>query len=187
MTAASRIEVAQADITQEDLDAIVNAANTRLTHGGGVAKAISDAAGPELQRACDRLVAEAGPLHTGEAVATDAFRLPCRKVIHTVGPVYGSHDGHEAGFLAAAHRNSIALAAELELRTIAFPAISCGVYGYPLDEAAPIAVAATIDALATAGAIERVRFCLLGERERSAFERALEGALASSDSTEQAR
>ncbi len=180
MGVADRIEVARADITQERVDAIVNAANVNLAHGGGVARAISSAAGPELQRACDRLIASRGPLETGEAVATDAFLLPCRRVIHTVGPVYGRHDGREARLLAAAHRSSIALAAELGLRTISFPAISCGVYGYPVEKAAPIAIASTIDALSDDRTdIELVRFCFVGELERDAFERALAAAPAS--------
>jgi O-acetyl-ADP-ribose deacetylase (regulator of RNase III) len=182
MGVADRIEVARADITRERVDAIVNAANVNLAHGGGVARAISSAAGPELQRACDRLVASRGPLQTGEAVATDAFLLPCHRIIHTVGPVYGRHRGQEARLLAAAHRNSIALAAVLGLRTVSFPAISCGIYGYPLDEAAPIAVSATIDALDEAGGdLELVRFCFIGEPEREAFAGALAVAAASSE------
>ena len=176
MGIAGRIEIREADITREAVDAIVNAANGGLANGGGVAGAISRAAGPELQRACDRLIAERGPLSTGEAVATDAFDLPCREVIHTVGPIYGRHGGNEPALLAAAHRNAIGVAAERGVRTMAFPAISCGIYGYPLDRAAPIAISATIDALADAEAIECVRFCFIGDRERSAFERALEAA-----------
>jgi O-acetyl-ADP-ribose deacetylase (regulator of RNase III) len=179
--AADRIEIVLADITRQEVDAIVNAANTHLANAGGVARAISDAAGPELQRACDELVAERGPLSTGEAVATGAFRLPCRTVIHTVGPIYGRHGGEEAELLAAAHRSSIALAAELGLGSIAFPAISCGVYGYPLDEAAPIAISSTIEALDAAEGVSLARFCLFAERERTAFERALATAVGSSD------
>jgi O-acetyl-ADP-ribose deacetylase len=172
MSVADRIEVARADITQERVDAIVNAANVNLAHGGGVARAISSAAGPELQSACDRLIASRGPLETGEAVATDGFQLPCLKVIHTVGPVYCRHDGEEARLLAAAHGNSIALAAELGLKTLAFPAISCGVYGYPMEEAAPIAISATMDALDTCE-VELVRFCFVGDLERDVFTAAL--------------
>jgi O-acetyl-ADP-ribose deacetylase len=172
MAAADRIEVARADITRERVAAIVNAANVNLAHGGGVARAISSAAGPELQSACDRLIASRGPLDTGEAVATDAFGLPCRKVIHTVGPVYGRHGGEEARLLAAAHRNSIALAAELGLETLAFPAISCGIYGYPVEEAAPVAMSATIGALERCD-VELVRFCFVGDLERDAFAGAL--------------
>jgi O-acetyl-ADP-ribose deacetylase (regulator of RNase III) len=176
MGVAGRVEIRQADITREEVDVIVNAANSRLANGGGVAGAISKAAGPELQRACDRLIDERGPVSTGEAVATDAFELPCRKVIHAVGPIYGRHGGEEPALLAAAHRSAIGLAAELGLRTMAIPAISCGIYGYPPDRAAPIAISATIEALGEAAGIERVRFCFIGERERSAFERALEAA-----------
>jgi O-acetyl-ADP-ribose deacetylase (regulator of RNase III) len=184
MRVANRIEIRHADITREGVDAIVNAANSRLANGGGVAGAISRAAGPELQRACDRLVADRGPVSTGEAVATDAFDLPCQKVIHTVGPIYGRHGGKEPALLAAAHRNAIALAAELGLKTVAFPAISCGIYGYPLDRAAPIAISATIDALADADGVECVRFCFVGERERSGFEGALEAARATNEQRE---
>jgi O-acetyl-ADP-ribose deacetylase (regulator of RNase III) len=168
-----RIELVLGDITQQDTDAIVNAANTRLAHGGGVAAAISRAAGPELQRASEELIAKRGPLSTGEAVATDAFALPSRKVIHTVGPVYGQHGGEEDALLAAAHRSAIALAAELGLSSIAFPAISCGIYGYPLEEAAPVAIAATAETLEAAPGVSLARFCLFGERERAAFEQAL--------------
>jgi O-acetyl-ADP-ribose deacetylase len=173
-----RIEVVLADITREGLDAIVSAANTKLANAGGVARAISNAAGPELQRACDELIAARGPLRTGEAVATDAFGLPCRKVIHTAGPIYGNHDGEEAGLLASAHRSSIDLAAKLGLTSIAFPAISCGIYGYPLEEAAPIAISSTIEALGDAPDVNLVRFCFIAERERATFERALADAAA---------
>jgi O-acetyl-ADP-ribose deacetylase len=173
-----RIELVLADITREEVDAIVNAANSRLANAGGVARAISDAAGPGLQRACDELIVERGPLGTGEAVATDAFHLPCRRVIHAVGPIYGRHDGEEAALLAAAHRSAVGLAAELGLTSIALPAISCGIYGYPLEEAAPIAISSTIDALGHAGDLTLARFCFIAERERSAFERALADAAA---------
>jgi O-acetyl-ADP-ribose deacetylase (regulator of RNase III) len=176
MAALDRIEIARGDITQQRVDAIVNAANGHLAHGGGVAGAISRAAGPELQRACDALVAERGPLATGEAVATDAFALPCRAVIHAVGPIYGRHGGGEAGLLAAAHRSAVALGADLGLASLAFPAISCGIYGYPLEEAAPIAVGATVEALGDAEGVELVRFCLFGEPEQAAFESALADA-----------
>lgn len=171
-----RIEVVGADITAADVDAIVNAANTALAHGGGVAAAISRAAGPGLQLASDRLIASRGTLATGEAVATDGFGLRARKVIHAVGPVYGRHGGEEAALLASAHRASIAVAAELGLSSIAFPAISCGIYGYPLEEAAPIAISSTIEALEDAPDIDLARFCLFGELELAAYERALADA-----------
>jgi O-acetyl-ADP-ribose deacetylase len=168
-----RIELVLADLTREEVDAIVNAANTHLANAGGVARAISSAAGPELQRACDELIAARGPLATGEAVAMDAFDLPCRKVIHTVGPVYGRHGGREAELLASAHRSAIGLAAELGLASVALPAISCGIYGYPLEEAAPVAISATVEALGAAPDVALARFCFLAEPERAAFERAL--------------
>jgi O-acetyl-ADP-ribose deacetylase (regulator of RNase III) len=167
-----RIEIARGDITQQRVDAIVNAANGRLAHGGGVAAAISRAAGPELQRQSDELIAQRGPLATGEAAATDAFALPAGKVIHTVGPVYGQHGGEEAELLGAAHRAAVAVAAKLGLTSLAFPAISCGIYGYPLEEAAPVAIGATAEALDAAPDISLVRFCLFGEAERLAFDHA---------------
>jgi O-acetyl-ADP-ribose deacetylase (regulator of RNase III) len=173
MEATERIEIVRGDITAQRVDAIVNAANGHLAHGGGVAGAISRTAGPELQRASGELIAERGPLAAGEAVATEAFALPCRAVIHTVGPVYGQHGGEEAALLAAAHRSAIALAAELGLASLAFPAISCGIYGYPLEEAAPVAISATIEGLGAAPEVALVRFCLFGEREQAAFESAL--------------
>jgi O-acetyl-ADP-ribose deacetylase (regulator of RNase III) len=171
---AERVEVVRADLTRERVDAIVNAANERLANGGGVARAIADAAGPELQRACDALVAESGPVPTGEAAATDAFALPCRKVIHAVGPVYGRHAGREAELLAAAHRSSIALAAGLGMGSVAFPAISCGIYGYPPELAAPTAVGAVQEALAANSAVEEARFVFLDEDLRSLFAQAAE-------------
>jgi O-acetyl-ADP-ribose deacetylase (regulator of RNase III) len=172
MPGPARIEVVEADLTRERTDAIVNAANPMLAHGGGVAGAISRAGGPGLQRACDELIAERGPLDTGEAVATDAFELPCRKVIHVAGPVYGRHDGEEPRLLAAAHTNAAKLAAELGLRSISLPAISCGIYGYPIAEAAPIAIAAVV-AATRQGELDLVRFCFIAEPERAAFATAL--------------
>jgi O-acetyl-ADP-ribose deacetylase (regulator of RNase III) len=169
-----RIEVAAADLTTQAVDAIVNPANSRLANAGGAAGAISRAAGPELQRACDALIAERGPIDPGEAVITDAFRLPCRRVIHVVGPVYGRHGGAEPELLAAAHRNAISLAAGSALASLALPAISCGIFGYPVEEAAPIAISATAEALG-ASPLELVRFCFIGERERSVFAEALAG------------
>jgi O-acetyl-ADP-ribose deacetylase (regulator of RNase III) len=170
-----RLQMVCADITQEEVDAIVNAANTRLAHGGGVARAISTAAGPQLQTACDEIVSERGPLTVGSAVATEAFRLPCKKVIHTVGPIYGQHEGQEAQLLANAHLCSIEVAAEIGLKSISFPAISCGIYGYPIEEAAPIAISSTIGALSASpgDVIERVRFCFIDDGDRAVFERAL--------------
>ena len=130
------IEVVRGDITKLDVDAIVNAANSALQGGGGVDGAIHRAAGPELAKA-GKAVA---PCPTGEARITPGFRLPAKFVIHTVGPVYGRERGREADLLASCYRKSLELALENGVRTIAFPAISCGVFGYPIDEAATIAV-----------------------------------------------
>jgi len=175
LDAVDRIEVVSADLTRQQVDAIVNPANPQLANAGGAAGAISRAAGPELQRACDELIAESGVLRTGQAVVTDAFQLPCGKVIHVVGPVYGQHGGEEAELLAAAHRNAISLAADSGLASVAFPAISCGIFGYPVEEAAPIAIATTAQTLGESGdRVELVRFCFIGESERAVFAQALE-------------
>jgi O-acetyl-ADP-ribose deacetylase len=140
---ADRIEIVEGDITRLDVDAIVNAANTMLAPGGGVCGAIHRAAGPELAEACARL----GGCETGEAKITPGFRLPGRNVIHTVGPVWGGGESGEDVLLASCYRNSLALAAEHGLRTIAFPAISTGIFGFPPDRAAHIAVATVLDGL----------------------------------------
>lgn len=143
-----------ADITTLDVDAIVNAANSSLAPGGGVCGAIHRGAGPELARACLAL----GRCPTGEARITSGFRLPARFVIHAVGPVWQGGSAGEAEQLASAYRASLALAREQALRSIAFPAISTGIYGYPRQAATAIAVAAVRAALAAPGGIERVIF-----------------------------
>jgi O-acetyl-ADP-ribose deacetylase len=136
------IDVLRADITRLDVDAIVNAANERMLGGGGVDGAIHRAAGPELLAAC-RLIPEVRPgvrCPTGEARITPGFRLPARYVIHTVGPVWRGGTHGERDLLASCYRRSLGLAHGNGLRSIAFPAISCGIYGYPIDDAAEIAV-----------------------------------------------
>jgi O-acetyl-ADP-ribose deacetylase (regulator of RNase III) len=159
------------DITQVAVDAIVNAANERMLGGGGVDGAIHRVAGPRLLQAC-QAVDEVHPgvrCPTGEARLTLGFDLPARYVIHTVGPIYRSAK-QAAPLLRLAHRSCLALAVQKGLRSIAFPAISCGIYGYPLDEAAEIAVKTCA---VYGGALEEVRFVLFGQAAFEAWERAL--------------
>jgi len=152
------IELQQGDLTTVSVDAIVNAANSSLLGGGGVDGAIHRAAGPELLAECRRIAAERGPLPAGRAGATGAGELPCRRVIHTVGPVWhGGGDG-EAEKLASCYAASLALADAEGLASIAFPNISTGVYGYPKAEAARIAVAAVRGATAGLRNIRRIIF-----------------------------
>ena len=167
--AGSMIEIALGDITEQGVDAIVNAANSSLLGGGGVDGAIHRAAGPELLAEC-RLLGGCDP---GRAKATSGYGLAARYVIHTVGPVWRGGGGGEPETLAACHRNAVALAAELGCRTIAFPAISTGIYGYPVELAAGVAVAATATALDRQDTVELVRFVLFDERTLAAFDVAM--------------
>ena len=161
------IDVALGDLTRESSDAVVNAANSSLLGGGGVDGAIHDAGGPAILDACLALRRTSHPdgLPTGEAVATTAGLMPARWVIHTVGPVYGHNDGYDAELLAACHRNALHVARDLGARSVSFPAISCGVFGYPVERAAPIAVATVGEVLAAEPtAFDVVRFVLFDER-----------------------
>lgn len=167
--AGERMSVHQGDITKLEVDAIVNAANSSLMGGGGVDGAIHRAAGPELKEACRPLA----PCPTGNAVITPGFRLPAKFVIHTVGPVWRGGGENEARLLASCYRRSLALAAEHGARTVAFPAISTGVYGYPIDAATEIAVRETAAFLAGSDAVEHVIFVAFGEDVRRAYEREL--------------
>ncbi len=148
------------DITRETSDAIVNAANSSLMGGGGVDGAIHRAGGPAILGACKEVIARQGRLPAGQAVATPAGRLAAKFVIHTVGPVWSGGSRHEAETLASCHTESIRVADELQLLTIAFPAISTGIYGYPIELAAEVAVASTTDALGRATNVRQVKFVL---------------------------
>jgi O-acetyl-ADP-ribose deacetylase len=167
-----RIILVQGDITEQEVDAVVNAANSGLMGGGGVDGAIHRRGGPAILEGCKRIRAERYPdgLPTGEAVATTAGDLPARWVIHTVGPVYSKRQDR-SGLLASCHSRSLEVADELGARSVAFPAISTGVYGYPVEEAAPIAVEATRSSVM---AVEEVRFVLFDEATLQAFRRALQ-------------
>lgn len=145
MVAGVRLVALQGDITRQEVDAIVNAANSSLMGGGGVDGAIHRAGGPQILEECRAIVARQGPLPTGQAVITTGGRLKARYVIHTVGPVWRGGDRGEPELLRAAYQNSLALAAERGLATVAFPSISTGAYGYPIEKAAPVALQAVID------------------------------------------
>jgi len=154
----ARIELVKGDITRISVDVIVNAANSSLLGGGGVDGAIHRAAGPELLAECRRVREKSGECPTGEAVITGAGLLPCKKVIHTVGPVWHGGGVGEPELLASCYHNSLLLAQEAGLTDIAFPNISTGVYGYPKAEAAKIAVAAVRETLSALPGIRKVIF-----------------------------
>jgi O-acetyl-ADP-ribose deacetylase (regulator of RNase III) len=164
-----RVEAMKGDITTLDVDAIVNAANSALAGGGGVDGAIHHAAGPELDEACRRL----GGCDTGDAKATPGFRLPARWVIHTVGPRWRGGGKRESDALASCYRRSLEVADELGARTLAFPAISTGIYGYPAEEAAAVAVA-TLRSAPTD--VEVVTLVAFDDRTLSLYRRLLEDA-----------
>jgi O-acetyl-ADP-ribose deacetylase (regulator of RNase III) len=164
-----KIEIARGDITKLQIDAIVNAANTTLLGGGGVDGAIHRAAGPELLEECSTL----GGCKPGEAKLTRGYRLPGRFVIHTVGPIWTGGKHGEPQILANCYRNSLQLAAENGVKTIAFPAISCGAYGYPIQEAPQIAVKTTGEFLAKEDKIEKVIFVLWSEDIYEAYRHVL--------------
>ncbi len=168
------VRLVQGDITQQDTDAIVNAANPDLAPGGGVAGAIHRVGGPEVTEACARLRRERGPLPTGNAVITSGGALRAPWVIHTVGPVWHGGTGGEPELLASAYRSCLALARERGLRTVAFPSLSTGAYGYPLEQGAAVAVKAVIAELGEhKGNPAEVRFVLFSARDLAAYATAL--------------
>jgi len=167
--ALERIELALGDITQEHVDAIVNAANAELRGGGGVDGAIHRAGGPEIMAECRKI----GYCAPGEAVITGAGKLSARFVIHAVGPIWKGGGADEELLLASCHERALELAREHGCRTIAFPAISTGAYGYPTQLAAPVALAATVDALTRLPLIEKVRFVFVDKELRNVYEQAL--------------
>lgn len=172
MSARDRMELHQGDITRLVVDAVVNAANSSLLGGGGVDGAIHRAAGPELLEECRRL----GGCKAGQAKITKGYRLPAQHVIHTVGPVWrGGHNG-EPDLLASCYRNSLALAVENGCRSLAFPAISCGIFGYPVEQASRIAVGETARFLEDEPTIEKVYFVCFSRDVVEAYRQALRPA-----------
>ncbi len=168
------VSVLRGDITVLDVDAIVNAANSTLLGGGGVDGAIHRAAGLELLEECKRIVARQGGCEPGEAVITGAGNLPCRHVIHTVGPIWSDGAGGQLDpILAACYTNSLRRAAEAGAASIAFPNISTGVYGYPKERAATVAVGAATAALGEHPSIDRVVFVCFDEENAALYERLL--------------
>lgn len=168
----ARITLHRGDITTQDVDAVVNAANSTLLGGGGVDGAIHRAGGKEILAACQELRATTLPdgLPTGQAVATTGGKLPARHVIHTVGPVYAKRTDR-SDLLASAYRESLRVADEIGARTVAFPAVSAGVYGWPMDDAARIAVETVTS---TPTDVEEARFVLFGDEAYDAFTRAVQ-------------
>jgi O-acetyl-ADP-ribose deacetylase (regulator of RNase III) len=166
------LELVQGDITRQDTEAIVNAANSSLLGGGGVDGAIHRAGGPQILAECRKL----GGCPTGDAKITTGGRLKARYVIHTVGPIYWQEGPERAAeLLSSAYRRSLEVAAENGVQTVAFPSISTGAYGYPMEEAAPVALRTVIDYLAAQeqGGIQLVRFVLYGWQALQAYQRAL--------------
>ena len=169
----TRVELSRGDLTEETTDAIVNAANSSLLGGGGVDGAIHRAGGPAILEECRRIRAARGPLPAGEAVITGGGRMACRHVIHTVGPVYDDGRHGEPETLARCYGSCLRLAVEHGLGSIAFPSISTGAFGYPVDQAAAVALAAVREVLVAGSPLRLVRWVLFSDRDHDAYERAL--------------
>ena len=166
----SELELVEGDITRQETEAIVNAANTTLLGGGGVDGAIHRAGGPQILEECKKI----GGCSTGEARITTGGRLKAKYVIHTVGPVYKDGVHREPELLASAYRNSLELASQREIKTVAFPSISTGAYGYPIEEAARVALTTVRDYLKSHLQIQLVRFVLFGQKAYQVYEEALQ-------------
>ncbi len=166
------VRLRRGDITEYPLDAIVNAANPELLPGGGVCGAIHRAGGPAIADECRRIRSERGPVPPGQAVATTAGRLPAKYVIHAVGPIWQGGDRGEAGVLASCYRESIRLADELKLHSIAFPAISTGIFGYPVEQAAWVAIPTVVESLRSSKHLVLVSMVLFDKATLDAFARA---------------
>lgn len=173
--AGEHLQVVHGDITRMEVDAIVNAANSGLMGGGGVDGAIHGAGGPAIMEACRAIREAQGGCPTGQAVITTGGRLPAPYVIHAVGPVWHGGGQDEDALLASAYRNSVALAASQGLRTLAFPNISTGIYGFPRERAADIAIRAVREALAAAPGIEQVTFVCYDEENYRLYRERLAG------------
>jgi O-acetyl-ADP-ribose deacetylase len=161
------------DITKQKTDAIVNAANSSLMGGGGVDGAIHRAGGPKILEECMKIREKQGGCDTGEAVITTGGNLPAKYVIHTVGPIWGGGNRKEPELLANCYKNSLKLAVENDIKTISFPSISTGAYGYPIDQAATVALKAIIDFLKKDDSIDEVVFTLFNDTTYKSYENAL--------------
>jgi O-acetyl-ADP-ribose deacetylase (regulator of RNase III) len=172
LAAGRTITLKTGDITRESVDAIVNAANSSLMGGGGVDGAIHRAGGPAILDDCKKIHQQRGPLPPGQAVATTGGRLPAHHVIHTVGPIWEGGNSGEPDTLASCYRECIRLAEQLKLTSLAFPSISTGAFGYPVHEAAEIALRAVAEALSKSTHLRELRFVLFDERTFDAYARA---------------
>lgn len=168
------IRLVAGDLTKEKVDAVVNAANSSLLGGGGVDGAIHCAGGPAILEECRKIVNRIGRLETGKAVVTTAGAMPAKRVIHTVGPVWRGGGEGEPRLLADAYRNSLALAASEGLESVAFPGISTGVYGYPMEAAAAVALTAIEEYLAEESSLREVRVVLFGQAAMAVWKKALD-------------